>query len=102
MMKTENKVTKFFIYSGIVLFTVGLLSFDLDGLSFEINKKSYTKMIVATVFFAISYFRIQMKNGLIKLNNRKFREKNVFCALHFCQISLFSSSFLRRIHIFPN
>ena len=45
MMKTENKVTKFFIYSGIVLFTVGLLSFDLDGFSFEINKKSYTKML---------------------------------------------------------
>lgn len=67
MMKTENKVTKFFIYSGIVLFTVGLLSFDLDGLSFEINKKSYTKMIVATVFFAISYFRIQNEKRTNKI-----------------------------------
>lgn len=67
MMKTENKVTKFFIFSGIVLFTVGLLSFDLDGLSFEINKKSYTKMIVATVFFAISYFRIQNEKRMNKI-----------------------------------
>ncbi len=67
MMKTENKVTKFFIYSGIVLFTVGLLSFDLDGFSFEINKKSYTKMIVATVFFAISYFRIQNEKRTNKI-----------------------------------
>lgn len=67
MMKTENKVTKFFIFSGIVLFTVGLLSFDLDGFSFEINKKSYTKMIVATVFFAISYFRIQNEKRTNKI-----------------------------------
>ena len=67
MMKTENKVTKFFIYSGIVLFTIGLLSFDLDGFSFEINKKSYTKMIVATVFFAISYFRIQNEKRTNKI-----------------------------------
>lgn len=67
MMKTENKVTKFFIFSGIVLFTVGLLSFDLDGLSFEINKKSYIKMIVATVFFAISYFRIQNEKRTNKI-----------------------------------
>ena len=66
-MKTENKVTKFFIYSGIVLFTIGLLSFDLDGFSFEINKKSYTKMIVATVFFAISYFRIQNEKRTNKI-----------------------------------
>ncbi|MBC5862208.1 hypothetical protein [Flavobacterium turcicum] len=67
MMKTESKVTKFFIFSGIVLFTVGLLSFDLDGFSFEINKKSYTKMIVATVFFAISYFRIQNEKRTNKI-----------------------------------
>lgn len=67
MMKTENKVTKFFIYSGIVLFTVGLLSFDLEGFSFEINKKSYTKMIVATVFFAIPYFRIQNEKRTNKI-----------------------------------
>ena len=56
-MKTENKVTKFFIYLGIIFLTVGLLSVDLDDFSFENNKKSYLKIIVAIVFFMISFYR---------------------------------------------
>ena len=58
-MKTENKLTKFFIYSGIILLLVGLLSVDLDDFSIECNKKSYLKIIVAIVLFVISFYRIQ-------------------------------------------
>ena len=58
-MKTENKVTNFFIYLGIILLTVVLLSVDLDDFSIECNKKSYLKIIVAIVLFVISFYRIQ-------------------------------------------
>jgi hypothetical protein len=68
-MKTENKVTKFFIYSGIILLTVGLLSVDLDDFSFEYNKKSYSKIIIAVVFFIISFFRIQNEKHSNQIKN---------------------------------
>ncbi|SFF29484.1 hypothetical protein SAMN04488131_11432 [Flavobacterium xueshanense] len=68
-MKTENKLTKFFIYSGIILLLVGLLSVDLDDFSFEYNKKSYFKIIVATVFFMISFYRIQNEKHINRIKN---------------------------------
>ncbi len=68
-MKTENKVTKFFIYLGIILLTVGLLSVDLDDFSFENNKKSYLKIIVAIVFFMISFYRIHNEKHTNQIKN---------------------------------
>lgn len=68
-MKTENKLTKFFIYLGIILLTVGLLSVDLDDFSFEHNKKSYFKIIVAVVFLMISFYRIQNEKHTNQIKN---------------------------------
>ncbi|RTY65530.1 hypothetical protein [Flavobacterium sp. LB2P53] len=68
-MKTENKLTKFFIYLGIILLTVGLLSVDLDDFSFEYNKKSYFKIIVAVVFLMISFYRIQNEKHTNQIKN---------------------------------
>jgi uncharacterized membrane protein len=68
-MKTENKVTKFFIHLGIILLTVGFLSIDLDDFSFENNKKSYFKIIVAIVSFMISLYRIQNEKHTNQIKN---------------------------------
>lgn len=68
-MKTENKVTKFFIHLGIILLTVGFLSIDLDDFSFENNKKSYFKIIVAIVSFIISLYRIQNEKHTNQIKN---------------------------------
>ncbi|TDE01342.1 hypothetical protein [Flavobacterium sandaracinum] len=68
-MKTENKVTKFFIYLGIILLTVGFLSIDLDDFSFDYNKKSYFKIIVAVVLFMISFYRIQNEKHTNQIKN---------------------------------
>ncbi|RTY81931.1 hypothetical protein EKL97_01820 [Flavobacterium sp. LS1P28] len=68
-MKTENKVSKFFIHLGIILLTVGFLSIDLDDFSFENNKKSYFKIIVAIVSFMISFYRIQNEKHTNQIKN---------------------------------
>ena len=68
-MKTKKKVTIFFIYLGIILLTVGLLSVDLDDFSVECNKKSYFKIIVAIVLLVISFYRIQNEKNTNQIKN---------------------------------
>jgi len=57
-MKTENKVSKFFFLLGSILLLMGLLSVDLDDLSFEINKGSYINIILGALFLMIFLYKV--------------------------------------------
>ena len=57
-MKIENKVSKFFFLLGSILLLMGLLSVDLDDLSFEINKGSYINIILGALFLMIFLYKV--------------------------------------------
>lgn len=68
-MKSQNKITRFLLTIGGVFIGMGLFSLDLNDFSYDLNKKSYFKIIAGVLLLLICFIRIYFEKKKTVSNN---------------------------------